>query len=233
MSQSPTGPDPKRRKAVRRHRRERQIVVFGVIIIAVAAIGFMASAIYSGDVEGPFASDFSSPAPELGEIDLVCPPPESKPLEPSQVVVRVNNSTDAPGLASTTRDTLAGRGFVVVGATNWSREYDGNVEIYFGAEGVQHAYTLARQFTDAELVLDSRPDITVDLVLGVQFSESPQLREPLAPELSPDLNLTAGGECRPANLVVAVPAPRTLPENPLASASPSPSPEPEAEGDEG
>ncbi|WP_084106584.1 LytR C-terminal domain-containing protein [Demequina sp. NBRC 110056] len=230
MSQSQTGPDPKRRKAVRRHRRERQIVVFGVIIIAIAAVVFMASAIYNGDVEGPFASEFKSPAADLDEVDLVCPPvgeEASLPLDPSAVVVRVDNSTDVPGLAGTTADTLEGRGFVVVGTTNWPRSYDGNVEIYFGSAGVQHAYTLARQFTDARLVLDNRPDITLDLVLGEEFGESPQLREPLAPELSPTLPLTADGECRPANLVVAVPAPRTLPENPLATASPSPSPSPE------
>ena len=228
MSQAQNGGDTKRRKAVRRHRRERQIIVFGVIVIALAAVSFAASAIYRGEVDGPFSADFSSPAPDLEDVTLVCPPSQSLPLEPAQVVVRVNNATEASGLAGSTAETLEGRGFVVTGTANWSRNYDGDVRIYFGEEGVQHAYTLARQFEDVDLVLDNRPDITLDLILGADFADDPTVREPLARELDPDLELTADGECRPVGLVVAQPAPRTLPENPLASPSPEPSAEPSA-----
>ncbi|GIG54966.1 LytR C-terminal domain-containing protein [Demequina activiva] len=237
MNRAPTGSDAKRRKAVRRHRRERQLVVFGVIIIAIAALTFAASAVYRGEVDGPFDAQFNTPDSGLAEdVTLVCPPPANpadetadKPLNPGEVVVRVNNGTEVPGLAGTTQSTLDGRGFVTVGTANWPRPYDGIALIYFGESGVQHAYTLARQFQDAELVLDQRPDITLDLVVGQGFADNPVLREPLAPELSPELALSADGECRPAGLVVAVPAPRTLPENPLAEASPTPSPEPEAD----
>lgn len=233
MNRAQTGSDAQRRKAVRRHRRERQLVVFGVIIIAMAAVTFAAAAVYSGDVDGPFDAEFNTPAAELDEVSLVCPPPESMPLPPGEIVVRVNNGTEIPGLAGTTESTLDGRGFVTVGVTNWPRPYDGTALIYFGEAGVQHAYTLARQFQDSELVLDQRPDITLDLVVGDAFADNPALREPLAPELDAELPLAADGACRPANLVIAQLAPRTLPENPLAEASPSPSPSAEAETDEG
>ncbi|GMA35983.1 hypothetical protein GCM10025876_21870 [Demequina litorisediminis] len=43
-----------------------------------------------------------------------------------------------------------------------------------------------------------------------------------------DLVLTAQAECLPANLVNARPAPKTLPDNPLATASPEPSASPKA-----
>lgn len=231
MDQAQTSGDVKRRKAKRRHRRERQIMVFGVIIIAVGAVAFAAAAIYRGEVEGPFSAEFNSPAPDLAEIDLVCPPSGALPLSTDQIVVRISNGTDTQGLAGSVEQTLEGRGFVTVGAVNWSRTYDDTVLILFGEQGVAHAYTLARQFEDAELVLDNREDITLDLVLGEEFAAAPALREPLAPELDTSLPLTADGECRPAGLVVAQPAPRTLPENPLAEASPEPSTEPE--GDEG
>jgi hypothetical protein len=231
VSHAPIDADAKRRKVARRHRHERQIIVFGVIIIAITALAFAAAAVYQGDVDGPFDAEFNSPAAGIDEdITLVCPVSGSLPLEPGAVVVRVNNGTDVSGLAGTAQGTLEGRGFLVVGATNWPREYDGTALIYYGENGIQHAYTLARQFEDAELVLDTRDDITLDLVLGTSFGDAPVLREPLAPELSPELPLTADGECRPVNLVVAQPAPRTLPENPLAEASPSPSPSPSPEG---
>ena len=208
--------------------------MFGIIIIAIAALTFAASAVYSGDVDGPFDAQFNTPASGLDDtITLVCPPVEEKPLSSGEVVVRVNNGTEIPGLAGTTQSTLDGRGFVTVGAANWPSQYHGTALIYFGENGVRQAYTLARQFQDAELVLDSRDDITLDLVVGAAFADNPALREPLAPELNPDLELAADGECRPANFVVAQPAPRTLPENPLASASPTPSPSPEDETDEG
>ncbi|MFV0633932.1 LytR C-terminal domain-containing protein [Demequina sp.] len=228
MNQAQTGADAKRRKNVRRHRRERQIAVFGVMLIALAALFFAAFAVYQGRAEGPFSAAFNTPAAELEEIDLVCPASGSLPLDPGQVVVRVNNATDTSGLAGSVSSTLDGRGFVTVGTANWNRDYEDYVQIRFGADGVQQAYTLARQFNEAELVLDSREGITVDLILGDEFAEAPQLREPLAPELDPDVVLTADGECRSASLVDAEPAPRILPENPLAEASPTPSPEPES-----
>ena len=187
-------------------------------------------AVYRGDVEGPFSEAFHTPVGEFeSDIELACPPSNATPLEYSQVVVRVNNGTDVSGLAGNTASTLEGRGFVVTGAVNWSRDYSGTVRILYGEQGLQHAYTLATHFTDADLVLDTRDDITLDLILGDRFGESPQLRELLSPELDMELPLSPSGECLPVTLIDAQPAPRTLPENPLAEAEPSASPSPEPE----
>ncbi|WP_143340450.1 LytR C-terminal domain-containing protein [Demequina sp. NBRC 110057] len=219
----------------RRRRRERQIIVFGVLIIVIVAIGVAAAAVFRGDAEGPLSAGFTTPVGEFeSDVTLVCPPDGAMPLSYDQVVVRVDNGTDISGLAGTTAGQLESRGFTVVGTTNWSRSYDDYVQILFGADGVQQAYTLATQFeasTDAavELVLDNRDGITLDLVLGTQFSEAPNLRDALAPELDMELPLTAGAECLPVNLVEPRPAPNVLPENPLAEASPSPSAEGEGE----
>ncbi|MFW7414711.1 LytR C-terminal domain-containing protein [Demequina sp. SO4-18] len=230
MNPAQTGRDPARRKAVRRHRRERQFVVFGIALIALATAAFAAAAIYRGDVEGPFDRAFTTPVGDFeSDVTLACPPSGATPLPYEEVVVRVNNATGLSGLAGTTADTLEGRGFLVVDATNWSRDYSGNVRILYGAPGLRHAYTLATHFDEVDLVLDTRTDVTVDLVLGERFGDAPQLRELLSPEVDPEVALSSRGECLPVNVINAQPAPRTLPENPLAEASPSPSPSPSAE----
>jgi hypothetical protein len=220
-------PQGTRRKAVRRHRRERQVLVFGIILIAMAAVVFISMGVYKGTIKGPFNESFVTPeAGYSSTVNLVCPPPGSMPLEPNQVAVRVFNGTDTPGLAGNTLEDLEGRGFVGLGATNWSRTYDKVARIMFGETGVQKAYTLALQFTEAELVLDTRTNATVDVVLGDQFKGTVS---PLDPQLNPDTPLTANAPCVPVSQVEPEPAPHNYPKDPLApktTPTPTPSPSP-------
>ena len=127
---TPSDPQRTRRNAVRRHRRERQILVFGILIIVVGAIAFFAASVYRGDVQGPFNAAFVTPETDFtSDVTLVCPPASSLPLETSQVAVRVLNSTEKPGVAARTRDDLEGRGFVPLGAGNFARPYEGTAKI--------------------------------------------------------------------------------------------------------
>ena len=218
-------PQGSRRKAVRRHRRERQVLVFGIILIVIAAVVFISMGVYKGTIKGPFNESFVTPeAGYSSTVNLVCPPPGSMPLEPNQVAVRVFNGTDTPGLAGNTLEDLEGRGFVGLGATNWSRTYDKVARIMFGETGVQKAYTLALQFTEAELVLDTRTNATVDVVLGAKFKGTVS---PLDPQLNPDTPLTANAPCVPVSQVEPEPAPHNYPKDPLApKTTPTPSPSP-------
>ncbi|WP_084128167.1 LytR C-terminal domain-containing protein [Demequina sp. NBRC 110055] len=223
----------------RRRRRERQIIVFGVLAIVLAAMAVAAAAVVRGDAEGPFASSFTTPASDFqSDISLVCPPNGAMPVAYDQVVLRVDNGTELSGLAGNTATLLEARGFLVTGATNWARPYGDYVQIQFGANGIAQAYTLATQFeapagSTVNMVLDDRDDVTVDLVLGTGYSENEGLRDALSPELDMDLPLTAGAECLPANLLAdsARPAPNVLPDNPLATAEPTAEPSAEPEGD--
>lgn len=230
MNDAPT-PGTKSAAVVRRRRRERQLIVFGVTLIVLAALTIAALAIYGGRASGPFTAAIHTPAGQFEvDTDLVCPPPDATPLAADQVVVRVNNATDAQGLAGTTATALESRGFLVTGAQNWHSGYKDSVEILFGANGVHHAYTLAVQFENPELTLDTRDDITLDLILGDAYAENPGLRAALSPELDPELVLSAQADCLPASVIEAQLAPADLPENPLAEVSPSP--EPSGEGDD-
>ncbi|WP_296665740.1 LytR C-terminal domain-containing protein [Demequina sp.] len=229
MTEPATGRPDARRAGVRRHRRERQIIVFGVLVIAIGFVGVFAAGIYRGNLDGPFSQPFVTPAGQFeSDVKLVCPPPDSTALPAEAVAVRVLNGTTVSGLAGRVTEDLEGRGFLSLATGNWGRDYSDTVRVAFGPDGVQHGYTVARQFAEAELVLDNREGSLVDVVLGEGFAASPSLRSVLSPELAPDLPLAANAECLPVNLVTPEPAPRNLPENPLdpvvtASATPSPS----------
>ena len=219
-----------RRDVVRRRRRERQFLLFGVLLIALAFVALSATKIYRGEEEWPWAAGFTTPIAAFeSDITLVCPPANATPLPTGEVVVRVLNGTDTSGLAGSIQEDLSGRGFTTVGAANWSRSYGGVVRIMFGSDGIAQAYTLARQFTDAELVLDSRDGITVDLVAGADYDLETSLRSITSEELDPSIPLSASAPCLPYTQINAEPAPRVLPENPLASEEPEASDAPAEE----
>ncbi len=218
-----TGRVRTRREVLRRHRRERQIVVFGILIIALGTVAFSAASIYSGRTKGPFTDPIITLASNVDStVNLPCPP-DILPLDPDRVKVRVLNGSGVAGIAGNTLDKLTGRGFVSGGANNWSRgKYDGAVRISFGDEGVAEAYTVARHFVDYEMVQDQRKGHSVDVVIGLAFSEVNSLRPQFAPELSKDLYLAAPGQCIQPSEVVEEPAPRVYPAD-LPPVEPSPS----------
>ncbi len=169
-------PDAARQRR-RRHTRERQAVIFGGLIAALAVAAFGAAAVYSGSVTLPFlARDFSSPAPTgLAAEDSPCPPEGATPVPYGQVTVNVLNATNRIGLAGDTASALAARGFVVArqdnaAAMGYPAGYSGTALIQFGPGGVAQAYTVAAQFDTPQLVLDTRADASVDVVVGSSYS---------------------------------------------------------------
>ena len=203
-------------------------MVFGLLVIVLGAVTFAAVAVYQGTAAGPFTASFVTPAGDFNsDTRLVCPPTNATALPNDQVVVRVLNGTKTEGLAGRVRTTLDGRSFLIVAIGNATYKYPETARIIFGEDGVHQAWSLASHFEDVELILDTREGAVVDLVLGEQFVLEDHIRPLLAPELQPDTLLAANAPCLPANLVVAEPAPRIIPANPLApTASPSPEPEP-------
>jgi len=221
-----------KREVVKRRRRDRQLVVFGFLLVALGFFAFVAYAIFQGKVESPIAYPIVTPSKDVIEdINLACPPSgdEALPMSSSEIAFRTLNATQETGLARAFLNDLEGRGFVGVQASNWNRTYDGVVRIMFGKAGLRAAYTLSNQFEEFELVYDNRDSALVDIVLG-EGAIHAELRPAYAPELSPDVELTAPGQCLPIDLLIPEPAPARLPADPLAS--PSPSPEVSAEGDE-
>src|SRR5690606_15399537 len=72
-------------------------------------------------------------------------------------------------LAGSTAGSLAARGFVVLTADNYPEPLTTTAHIVFGQFGIAGAYTLAAHFDNPVMLLDGRPDGTVDVVLGKSF----------------------------------------------------------------
>nr|WP_297425942.1 LytR C-terminal domain-containing protein [uncultured Actinotalea sp.] len=183
------------RQLRRRHRRERQAVVFGGMVAAMAVAGLGAAAVYTGVVEAPFAREFTTlttPAPTLAAPP--CPPEGTLPVTYAETQVRVLNGAGTAGLAGQVGDELAARGFVVAGTDNFPGGYSGSSLVRFGEAGLRAAYTLAAQLEAPVLQLDLRADATVDLVLGGAFGT---LLDPTLVALAPDQPLVAPTGCVP------------------------------------
>jgi hypothetical protein len=175
MSTERPQPDLARQRR-RRHVHERQAVIFGVLLAGLGVSALGAAAVYTGNLELPFLSrDFSSPAPTgLAAADSPCPPEGATPVPYGEILVNVYNGTSRVGLAGDTADSLAARGFSIGTQANASasgyESFDGTARIQFGTAGVAAAYTLAAQFDSPLLVLDTREDATVDVVIGSGYN---------------------------------------------------------------
>ena len=152
---------------------ERQAVIFGVLLAALALAGLGAAAMFTGSLNLPvFAREFEAePTATASQDPYPCPPAGALPVAANQITVKVFNATTRVGLAGATAASLTERGFVVASAENATATYDGTARIIFGVAGVAQAYTLAAHIDGAVLVQDARADASVDLALGAEFAE--------------------------------------------------------------
>ena len=158
------------RAARRRHKQERQAVIFGVLIAFLAVSGLGAAAVYTGAIDPPFERGFTAKESTADEpTPQPCLPANTLPVPYSSITVRVMNGTNRPGLASSAADSLIGRGFVVESTGNANKGYSG-VQISFGAAGLASAYTLAAHLPEARFLYDDREDASLDLYLGESYT---------------------------------------------------------------
>ena len=210
-----TAPSPDAQRALRRRRKhERQAVIFGSLIAALALAGLGATAVYTGAMEASFLSrDFTSPPPEaVVEIpDPPCPPDETLPPSYDTIEVTVYNASGRVGLAGQTANDLGERGFVVLGTDNYPIAIETAARISFGEAGIAAAYTLAAQMSSVALIMDTREDATVDLVLGEDFIG---LLDPSLIPLDPSMPLVGTDSCIPIEeaRALAVPGPTAAPD---------------------
>ncbi len=200
-------PDLDRERVLRRrHKHERQAVVFGLLIAALAVGGLGALAVFTGGIDAPFSRPFTTRAPEAtaAAIPPPCPPDGTLPVAYGSIQVTVLNATSRSGLAGQTAADLTTRGFVVLGTGNSPSPVSGPARISFGAAGVGAAYTLAAHVEGSALVLDARADATVDLVVGNEFAA---LLDPGVVPLDPAAPLTGREGCLPLEEAVAALAP--------------------------
>jgi hypothetical protein len=180
---------------------ERQAVIFGVLLAALALAGLGAAAMFTGSLNLPvFARDFEvEPTATASQDPYPCPPAGSMPVAANQITVKVFNASTRVGLAGATAASLTERGFIVASAENAAVTYDGKARIIFGVAGVAQAYTLAAHIDGAVLVKDARADASVDLALGAEFAG---LNPTDAIVLDPAVPLVAPPGCTPFDEVL-------------------------------
>lgn len=199
------------RAARRRHKQERQAVIFGVLIAFLAVSGLAAAAIYTGAIDPPFDRGFTAKEDKEDKAaPQPCLPVDTLPVPYSSITVRVMNGTSRSGLASSAADALISRGFVVESTGNASQAYAG-VQISFGAAGLASAYTLAAHLPEARLLYDDREDASLDLYLGDSYTA---LADVDAVLLDPTVAMASVAEC--TEIESLTPTPRATP-----SATPS------------
>lgn len=170
MSTAPRGSSDHQRAVRRRHLHERQAVIFGTLITALAAAALLGLGVYFRVIPAPFDVPIATPSAIDAASSQPCPPDGALPVDYTQITVNVYNGTRRPGLAAATAAELAGRGLVVGEQANDPRgRYGGVVLIRTGPSGVPAAYTVAAMFPGAVVALDARGDTTIDVTLGSDF----------------------------------------------------------------
>ncbi len=154
-----------------RRRQQRETMVFTVIGSVMAGLMVLSILVGFGILPFPFFNDFKQ-APQYAQAgDVPCPTSE-KAVPFDKMEIHVVNGTDVSGLASKVAKGLKDRGIPVKDIGNISSgSYEGNIRIVTGPTGVNVAYTLARTFEEAEIVLDPRPTSDVTVTIGSRYSE--------------------------------------------------------------
>jgi hypothetical protein len=207
--------EPDRARSMRRRRiHERQAVVFGLLIAALAVTGLGALAVYTGAIDAPFSRPFSTPevVDALADVDVPCLPEGALPAASGDVHVTIVNASgrDEP-LAGINQDVLTERGFTVVGTGN-AEDLDGDGEpdalartqIHFGAGGIAPAYTLGAHYPEPGYVLDTRQDASVTLYVGADFEDLVDLE---LIGIAADVPLENPEGCVPADQITPRPLP--------------------------
>jgi hypothetical protein len=88
-------------------------VIVAVSLLVLAAAAFAATQLLGSDNGGGNPKSASSPSatPSAGKTATSTPKAAAATLTPAQTKVAVLNSTPIPGLAASTRDQLAGKGY--------------------------------------------------------------------------------------------------------------------------
>lgn len=161
------------RQARKAYVRQRQRTVFTIVGATMAVVLLFSSLVFTGvidlepDKKVTVQPNFGKPAPCAAKQD-------GKAMEwpaNSAAPVRVLNGTKFRGLANAVGEALQQRQFNV---TEIATNKDMTVErttIYFGENAINNAYQVARNFTDAQMVMDDRSDRLIDIVLGATFND--------------------------------------------------------------
>ena len=220
------------RESVIRHPRKRRRPVWAILLmvglgtVGLFGLGFALSVLLRGQ-STPVADEPG--VPSASAVPLPCSTTMVTPAEvlprTSRVTINVYNATKRQGLAGTTAEALAARGFAVKEVANdpEGQKVVGVAEIRYGPKGAEGAKLLRYYLPGAEMLPDDRSKKAVDVVIGKEFSEIVGEAKVAAALASPSPS-TSGPGCTAADLVAPAPGTSGAPNpelTPSASTSPA------------
>ncbi len=150
--------------------QQRQTVIFGVLIAAMAFAALFAWLVAIDAVPAPFQRAFTPTEKKETSTEVACPASDAVTVDLSSISAAVYNSTDRQGLASEVSETLTSGGVTVTDSGNWQELLLGAGQLQTGPAGIDDAYTLLQLFPGMTVMLDDREDAVVDVVLGYDYT---------------------------------------------------------------
>lgn len=165
--------DENLRLTYRRRLQQRQTVIFGSMAVLLSLLLLFGLLWFTGVLPAPFSREFASPDEMEQENVVPCIPAGTPSVEYSAITVNVHNASTRTGLAGSVAGKLTEQGVTVLEETNWGgADPDAPVVIYSAQNALPQAYSVARMFPSASVLLDGTTDTEVlDIVLGADFTE--------------------------------------------------------------
>lgn len=160
------------RTSYRQRLQQRQTVIFGSIGLLLSLLLLLGLLWFTGIVPFPMNREFT--AEENAQDNVVpCIPAGTQAVENTSITVKVYNASPRTGLAATVAGKLTEHGVAVADELNWGGETpQAPVVIYSSLGALPQAYSLARMFPTATVLLDGTTTTEVlDVVLGEDFTE--------------------------------------------------------------
>lgn len=151
----------------RRHTLARQTVIFGWIVLAMAAVLVVSLPFAMGLVSLPFGNSFVLSEEAKAKV----PPcaPKGKPVSLQGVTVNIFNGSSQNGLATQTAQRLKDFGVKVNVVGNSPDSYAGAARISMSKDNVAQAFSLARALPGADVRIDLNRGTEINVLLGEQF----------------------------------------------------------------
>lgn len=192
------------REARKRYVRSRQTKVFTVVGVVMAA-ALVISTLFYFQIIGTSRHQAAAVQPNFGVVAPCAPKDqngnEATYVNNANVKVRVLNGTKFTGFAKAVGDALGNRNFSVTSIDTNDRQNVERTIIYFGKNSISEAYTLASNFTDAQMVMDDRGDKLIDIVLGATFNDLRSQQS--VPAVG--AKITSFSTCKPADEITGLP----------------------------
>lgn len=157
------------REKRRRRLQQRQTVVFGLLIAALAVVAGFAWLVQTGVVDAPWKRPISMPEKIITSETMECPPPGAYSLDLMTIEAHVFNSSNQQGLGGSVAGGLREFGVSVPEVGNWPQFLINDGQLQTGRDGLVAAYTLQQLFPTLEVMILDREGPVVDVILGHTF----------------------------------------------------------------